>query len=418
MIKCYSKHLSMALALAGFAALSGCGSSGGSKANTNSSPVAGASSSTVVVTSSSVSSSSDDLVALGKTAYEAQCQSCHGVGGIGGISPPIIIANGLPGGATDLATYIQTNMPPVDPASCGSTCASQIAAYINSWTSENFTTLSVAPNGYSIATIGNCGVNSNAAIQSTVFNATLNNLDGYTNITAGNAVFADLSLGSNNPLYQVPGVSATDATCNNISTQTMVLVKKYGDWNVQHANGIEISLANQNQTFADIDNIVIEFKVNSDSVILSKAELMLKYGTLITDAQYDELDQGKAVFAVSILGPNTGTNVQAERYIEIDQAVLADQWVRVTIPFAQMDLFTDQVWIKAPTTIAEQASTVADRIQINPDVLGIKTIPTTYGDVIRNLLGGPDDAAYAAMNIPESFKELSITVKNIEIQWK
>ncbi len=266
--------------------------------------------------------------------------------------------------------------------------------------------------------IGNCGTDVQAAANATViFNDSVNNIGGWSHIST-NAPYDGLSISGESPLYDVPGVTANDASCAGNNTQNIILVKKYANWDQQHSNGIEVSIANANKTFADVDQIVFDFKLNSaDSVILNKAELMAIYNDTITNEQYDHLDQGKAVFAISILDPDGGDKVQAERYIEIDQA-LEDQWLRITIPFDEMELFTGDVWVKGDTTIAEQASTIADRIQINPEVLGTRTASTSFGDVIRNLVGGPNDDDWAALNIPETFKELSITIKNLEVHWK
>ncbi len=433
----HTKHISLATAVVAAAMLSGCGSSddNSTTSSTSSSAMANASSeasSSMAMDSSSSAASSSEasvdiaaLVALGKTAYEAQCVGCHGADGTGNT------AINLTDGPADLASYIEANMPKAGngatPADCDADCAEQVAAYINSWDDEAFTLVS-APMGYTIESITNCGVD--AAMESNataIFNASTNSISGWSHVST-DSPYDGLAMSGDSALYDVPGVTASDSSCNDTNTQKVVLVKKYANWAAQHSNGIEVSIADQNKTFSDVDKIVFDFKVNNDSVILSKAELMGIYGDTLTDVQYDELDQGKATFAVSVLAPTpvpstdpdieTEPKVQTCRYIEIDQTVLADQWIRVTIPFAEMDMFTGEVWEKTPTTIAVQASTLADRIQINPEVLGTKTANTTYGDVIRNFLGGPNDDDWAALNIPESFKELSISIKNVEVHWK
>ena len=410
----YKKHISSVAAVVAAAMLSGCGSS-----NNDTAPTTAASSSMAMDSSSSATSSSEasvDLVALGKTAYEAQCVGCHGADGMGST------AINLGDGPADLAMYIETNMPKAGagamPTDCDADCAEQVAAYINSWDDEAFSLVSAAT-GYTIDSIANCGVDTMMDSNTTAaFKGSTNIISGWSHVSTV-APYDGLAMSGDSALYDVPGVTASDSSCNDMSTQKVVLVKKYANWAQQHSNGIEVSIADQNKTFSDVDKIVFEFKLHSsDSVILSEGELMAIYGDTLTDAQYGELDQGKAVFAVSILAPSTGSKVQTERYIEIDQTALADQWIRVTIPFEEMDMFTGEVWEKGATTLAAQASTVADRIQINPEVLGSKTASTTYGDVIRNLLGGPNDTDWDALNVPESFKELSISIKNLEVHWK
>lgn len=91
----------------------------------------------------------------------------------------------------------------------------------------------------------------------------------------------------------------------------------------------------------------------------------------------------------------------------------------MTIPFESMDLFTGDVWQKNETSLDEQASTVVNRLHFVGEILGTGEVETQYGDVLRNYIGSPgNDEIYDSLEIPETFKEMSITVKKIEIIWK
>ena len=204
-----------------------------------------------------------------------------------------------------------------------------------------------------------------------------------------------------------------------MKTQSVVLIKKYVDWDKQHSNFIEPSIADANKTFADADKIVIEMKLNSAKTkILDKAALKAIYKATLTDTQYDYLDQGKAAFGISFLSSSTA-KVEFQRFIELDPTIYNDKWVRITIPIADMDQFTGDPWVRTPTTVVAQAATIADRIRINPELYGSRVGDAfKWGNVIRNFVPDNSDAGFAALMLPENFKEMHITVKKIEVVWK
>lgn len=353
----------------------------------------------------------------GQTAFETQCAGCHGDDGTGGTGPAFNFDNGL-GSSNNttitLAEFITNYMPTTDTTACIGECATNIAAYLQS---DQF-----GPT-YTITTIDNCGVDEGmSGVNSSVFfDQSTNAISGWSHVADEHPYNDVLALNYDNALYQVPGVTTADSTCNNLDTQNVILLKKYANWDKQHSNGIEIAIPG-NYAFEDVDSISFEMKLNVDSsVIKTNDELKAIYGDLLTDAQYEQLDQGKAAFAISIIDPSGGTNIQAERYIEIDPAVYGDQWVRVTIPFAKMDIFTGEAWEKFPATDTQATDTQAARIQINPETLGADVEPKAYGNVIRNFI----DETWDTSNITdptvapnETFKELSISIKKLEINWK
>ncbi len=333
---------------------------------------------------------------------------------------------------------------------------------------ESFTLAEMSANGYTIEHIENCGVNPVSAENATVFqDDTIENIVGGGGITmhpVQDPMFPDdpsrvlppwsnLALSWNNPLYDLANLEASeDGDCNGLLTKTGILVTKYADWHHQHSNEFVPPLLDENKTFADIDSVILEFKLNSENTeIYSSQELETIYADKLaevhavvqtslaqseeaetdpefsprddidlTDFDFSRLDQEKAVVAVSVQNAETGAeNVQAERYIEIAPSEHADRWIRVTIPFASMDFFTGEVWEKTPTTVEQQASTVINRLHIVGEILGTGEEETQYGDVLRNYIGSPgNDALYNSLDIPETFKEMSLTIKKIEVVWK
>lgn len=274
---------------------------------------------------------------------------------------------------------------------------------------------------FKVDTIDNCGVDiladeTLAVMEDAVaFNSLEDNMSGWFNS-------ADIDPDTLDPSrFNMPGITSPDDTCNDLNTHQVVMLKKYADWNGQHVNGIEVDIASANKTFADIDAIIFEMKIDvADSEIFTSEQLQATYGDLLTDEQYGFLDKGNVVFAMSIFNERVDNDqdiVQTQRFIEIDQSLYGDEWIRVEIPFETMDIFTNQPWIRGETTHEEQATTLADRLHINPEILGTRT-ESNFGDVIRGLIGGPSDEEFAALNIQETYKEMSIRIKRLEVHFK
>lgn len=349
----------------------------------------------------------------GKTSYETNCLTCHGAAGNG--TYPIDLSDGLGSQnlMIDLAAYIAQYMPPVNPSACAGECATNVAAYIHSW-----------DDGFALQAIATCTEGAApGADTTTVFEdqgEVQGSLTGWSHVAANAAgEFNGLALETTDPLYAVPGVVAADATCGGASTVRNVLVKKFGNWDHQHANGIEPSLTSQNKTFSDVNSIVLEFKINSQNTVLpSQTYLAAQYDQL-TPAQIAQLDSGKVNLAVSVISPRSATDHsqgdttgQAERYIEIDP-VNFDRWLRVEIPFEDMNFYTVDNYAKTLSDLSTLASTPVDVLQINPEIYGNRRAPSqigTFGNVVRNFNG----TDYA----PEIFKEIDITIKKVEVNWK
>lgn len=71
-------------------------------------------------------------LAKGADEYDAQCKSCHGSDGGGGIGPDLTSTSTCPT-CTDqatLASYIDAEMPDSNPGACVDDCAADVAAYI------------------------------------------------------------------------------------------------------------------------------------------------------------------------------------------------------------------------------------------------------------------------------------------------
>ena len=66
----------------------------------------------------------------------AQCASCHGAVGEGGIGPSLV---GWTAPRSELVTSIEATMPPADPDLCVDGCAERLADYILEWADDDVT---------------------------------------------------------------------------------------------------------------------------------------------------------------------------------------------------------------------------------------------------------------------------------------
>ena len=118
----------LALLLAGVL-LSGCGGYSGApdaEPGDGSSPPAGTPGPTPDTPSA------DAALIDGKSQYVAQCQSCHGASGGGGIGPDLRSTSSCPSCSSQatLSQRIASTMPSGSPGSCSGDCASNVAAFI------------------------------------------------------------------------------------------------------------------------------------------------------------------------------------------------------------------------------------------------------------------------------------------------
>ena len=72
----------------------------------------------------------DDATLPGQTAYQEQCQTCHGDVGLGGSGGTVITDCSNCSGQDVLSTYINNMMPLGNVANCVDECANEVADYI------------------------------------------------------------------------------------------------------------------------------------------------------------------------------------------------------------------------------------------------------------------------------------------------
>lgn len=276
------------------------------------------------------------------------------------------------------------------------------------------TQAATSTNGYSIAKIDNCGLGISAAAKTfAIFadydagiqNQNLANLNfsGWNHTTNGSATeWANLKKTA--ATYNFSSTAKTNGSCNDVDTLDMVLVKKIADWDRQHSNGFERNILAHGYKFGDIDSLVVDIKVNSaNTSIPSVASLKTTYTSYVSEAAIDALDEGKVNVDITL---HDGANLFGKIIVQLDQDTLKDQWVRVTVPMSKVYFYEEINYNRTTKTLADLSNVLIQRMLVVGE--------TKNGSVLRGPIG---DAKWSS-SIPETFKEMDVSFKKIELQLK
>lgn len=199
-----------------------------------------------------------------------------------------------------------------------------------------------------------------------------------------------------------------DATCGGEKTLNLVLAKKTYDWDKQHANGIESEFAGDELTFADVEAVVLDIRLDSSrSVLPTAAEYETAYGDLLTPAQLAELDGGHVNLELTLFGQgNTAEHpfLNAGVMLDIDPAEFADGWLRVRVPRDELSFYTEKSYERTPVGADEYQDLLVQGLRINPE--------TSSGNEVRVYVGD----AFDPQAKDELFKEMGIAFHTIEIE--
>ncbi len=264
--------------------------------------------------------------------------------------------------------------------------------------------------GYSIETMAECGpvLDEAKGNRLVLFHGSTNTLSGWSHINGNNEYksmrwpVADYAISIAN--------SKADKSCGGTNTYQAVLVKKYADWDRQHSNGIEPRFLANRISFGNVDSIVLELKVDAAKTLIpDAAKIKSHYGSYIKDADaLNNWDGGKVNLGLTLFEEGAeeqeNPSFTAARFIEIDQTKYADQWLRITIKGEQLNYFIEQHWKQTPAALADYAKNTIQGLRINPE--------TRSGKVLRNFVPTFD------ASIPETFKEMGISIKRLEIRLK
>ncbi len=304
--------------------------------------------------------------------------------------------------------------PSSTPASSVAPSSSSIASSSSSSAMEGSETTQTATsfNGYSIAKIDNCGVGISAAAKTfAVFadydggeqNQSLSSLSfsGWNHATNGSSTEWTM-LKNSGTTYNFNTNAKVNDSCNGVDSINVVLLKKIADWDHQHSNGFERNILAHGYKFGDIENLVFDIKINSAKTSIPSLEtLKTTYASYVNAATVDALEDGKVNIGITLAD---GTNLNGAIIFQLDQTALSDQWVRVTIPMSKLSYYQEVNYVRTNKTQADLSSVVIRRMLVVAE--------TKSGAVLRG------NITPWSSSVPETFKEMDLSFKKIELQLK
>jgi mono/diheme cytochrome c family protein len=397
--------------------------------------------------SSSVASSSSSAAAVGNattgqmlyTTAPMYCSACHGPDGksTGNTHGKTIDPSKTNYNGKTLAEYITANMPPPGTA-CNAQCGLDIAAYIKSWAAnavtESVSSPAVSNTTHTISLINDCGkavtapangykfigdydmAQSNQAISdgSWTWNTWAHTTNGVS------AEWANTKFASTPGTYSIPTNGKANSSCNNVDTLDVILIKKYANWDHQHSNGFEpTNLQGKNINFGKVASVVIDLKINSARTSIPTQEALIKtYNTdangkpyYTAESNIMAVDKNKVNIGFTIADNGSNTVLSASDIIEINQAMFQDQWVRVVIDMSKVKYCSTTNYSCTPITAAELTSKLINKITVVAE--------QSNGGVLRNSMPGVTDAQWNSYTtVPETFKELDVSIKKLEFIYK
>lgn len=204
--------------------------------------------------------------------------------------------------------------------------------------------------------------------------------------------------------------------CGAEKVFSAILVKKLGNWDGSHANGIEPLFERAPIALGDIEAVILELKLDSEKTTLpDRAALHQHFAFAATPEQLNALDQqqynlGITLFEKGFRDQNSAT-LNAQTRVAFNPDTQSDQWLRVTIPIAKMHTYLEQHYAPRDIVLGDYVSTPIIGLRINPE--------THSGKVVRNINGLPwqgGDAQAVAKN--ELFKEMAIKLRKVALRIK
>jgi hypothetical protein len=242
-----------------------------------------------------------------------------------------------------------------------------------------------------------------------IFDGATNNFGGWSHIADNPDAFKGLMQGSD--AYKIGDSNVEkDADCGDINVYNAILVKKYADWDRQHANGLLSTFDNEDLKFSDVKDIVLELKINSNKThIPDKVTYLANYSQYTEESNLLEMDHGMVNLGITLYGENdedqSVETFQGMINLEINQHESADGWLRVVIPAESLNYFVQKDYANTETDLAEHLADKIVGIRINPETRNTK--------VLRNYVKDAFDES-----TPESYKEIGISIRQMNVRLK
>jgi hypothetical protein len=267
--------------------------------------------------------------------------------------------------------------------------------------------VSLIPDHIVIEKMTHCNVAPEIGPSHVIFNQYTNKLDGWSHIVEYPDDFPGLTFDSD--AYRIDSSNViTDNICQSLSVYDAILVKKYADWDKQHTNGLLSTFDNEDLTFGDIKDIVIELKINSEKTnIPDKQSYLSTYSPYTDTSNLLEMDQGMVNLGITLYGENDADQ-SIETFngminLELNQYESADRWLRIVIPAESLNYFLQKDYTNTETDPTVHLADKLVGIRINPETRNTK--------VLRNYI--QDDFTDS---IPESYKEIGISIRQMSVR--
>ena len=329
-------------------------------------------------------------------------------GGGGGSNNPVPTSPA----SSSASSVAPSSIPASSSAPESSAASSSTASSLPEGSEKTMAATSYA--NYSVAEIENCGVNINAADKTfAVFadydggvqNQSLTNLSfsGWNHSTNENAGRAEWKLLSQaGTAYNFNTTAQVNNSCSGVDTLNMVLVKKIANWDFQHMNGFERNILSYGYKFGDIENLIVDIKLNSANTSIPSIEsLKTTYASYVGPTVIEALDEGKVNVDITL---HDGGTLFGKIIFQLDQASVSDKWVRVTIPMSTLYFYQEVDYKRTTKTANDFENVVVQRALIVGE--------TKKGAVLRG------DITSWSSSVPETFKEMDLSFKKIEFQLK
>tara|TARA_R110002167_G_scaffold81124_7_gene222417 strand:+ start:1154 stop:2041 length:888 start_codon:yes stop_codon:yes gene_type:complete len=208
-------------------------------------------------------------------------------------------------------------------------------------------------------------------------------------------------------LKQQPENYQTDAQSNVDTTRyATTLVKKLGDWEHQHGNGIIADIHEQPLHYAQISGLVMLLKINSKQTYLPTLEqLLAAYADKTNEAELLTLDEPNVYLSIALFGAQSRVDkstFNADYLLKLDSQTQLDKWLSVFIPVSALSPFIEKDYQEQIMTQTEAQEQPITGLRIMAETASTK--------VIRNLI----PTQFNPMT-PKLFKEIALEIKYLAI---
>ncbi len=198
-----------------------------------------------------------------------------------------------------------------------------------------------------------------------------------------------------------------DETCGGERTLDLVLVKRLVDWYDQHVNGVESTFRGEELRFGDVTDITLELRLRPEHTALpAPDDVAAGLAGVLTPEQLAELDSGLISLGLTLFGEGASGErpfLNAGTIIELDPATWGDDWVRVRVPFEDLEVYTEENYERTPVELTDYADLLVAGLRINPE--------SAHGNTVRHYV--LDE--FVPGEIPEIFKEMGVAFSLVEI---